>query len=94
MTIIDYAKYYKDISFNEAKWNQMDTLIVAILSYARIRGFKEEKSFCEFIKMVEELKCVEGDLLGPKIGQVAKALRKAKRYEKVKVENFDDVMTN
>ncbi len=96
MTIVDYVKYYKDVSLSEAGWNQIDTLIVAILSYARIRGFREEKSFSEFIEKVGELKREKGpaDLMASKVQQMVKILRKAKRYERVKVENFDDIIND
>ena len=95
MTVVDYVKYYKDVSLSEAGWNQIDTLIVAILSYAKIRGFKEEKSFAEFIEKVEDLKREKGeDPMAPKIRRMVKMLRWAKRYERVKVENFDDIIND
>lgn len=95
MTILDYVKFYKDVRMSEVGWNQMDTLLVAILSYAKIHGFKEERSFAKFIEAVGKLKREKGeDPMAPKIRQMAKMLRRTKRYERVKVENFDDIIND
>lgn len=95
MTILDYAKYYKDVKLSEVGWNQMDTLIVAILSYAKIRGFKAEKSAMEFMEMVEEMPKEKGeDVMMPKIRAMARILKRAKRYENVTVENFNDILND
>ena len=95
MTIIDYVRYYKDVPLSEVSWNQMDTLIVATLSYAKIRGFRKERSFTEFIRMVEGVPKEKGEeLLAAKIRQIVRLLKKTKRYEKVTVENFNDVLND
>ncbi len=95
MTIFDYVKYYKDVKLSEVGWNQMDTLLVAILSYAKIRGFRDKRSFAEFINRVENVPKEKGeDMMAPAIRRMAKTLKRSKRYERVTVENFNDVLND
>lgn len=94
-TILDYLKENKDISLEEKKWNEMDVFLVAILAYAPVRGFTEEKSFTEFIeKIIRYAPKKDDDLMTPKVKEIAEVIWGAKRYVEMKIENFDDVFND
>ena len=94
-TILDYLRQYRDVGVKEKKWGQFDILLMAILAYAPVRGFTEERSFVEFIEEILKYKLKkEDDLMAPKVKEVAEVLKGAKRYEEMVIENFDDVFND
>lgn len=42
-TIYDYLDYYKNCSFEEVGFNQMDAMLFACLVYLPIKSFSENK---------------------------------------------------
>ena len=48
-TIYDYLDYYKNCSFEEVGFNQMDAMLFACLVYLPIKSFSENKSYKDFV---------------------------------------------
>lgn len=48
-TIEDYLNYYKNNTFKEIHFNQVDLLLFAIMSYLPIDSFKDKKCLNEFV---------------------------------------------
>ena len=48
-TIYDYLDYYKNCSFEEVGFNQIDAMLFACLVYLPIKSFRGDKSYKDFI---------------------------------------------
>ena len=95
MDVIDYLKQYRDISFKEASFNEVDALVLAMISYV---DFEELKIDSKKIKGADLLKYIE--MYKPPRNASERKLKyiealsrvcKAKRYEKVTFYNFKKV---
>ncbi|MBQ6130321.1 DUF2974 domain-containing protein [Candidatus Saccharibacteria bacterium] len=94
-TLLDFLRENRDVTLEEKGWGELDILLVAVLAYAPVRGFTEERGFGEFVEEILRYKPQKtDDLMTPKVKEVAKILEGAKRYEEMKIENFDDVFND
>lgn len=88
-TIMDYLKYYQNVSFDEVHLNILDHLVLSILVYLPLNDFKEAKSLEEFSKEALKLENKEYEgMMIPKSYEILKYLQKAKRYANMKIMNF------
>lgn len=46
-TVLDYIKYYRNVSLKQTKWNAIDNLICSLLCYLPLREFNEKVSINE-----------------------------------------------
>ena len=94
-TIFDYLKYYKDYSLSELKWNNMDNLFIAIISYASIKSFNY-KSYNAFVfEVLNHSDKTCKDVMAPKVLELLEIVKESKRYENMKFMNFiNQVDTN
>ena len=46
-TVLDYLKYYRNVSLKQTKWNAIDNLICSLLGYLPLREFSEKVSIDE-----------------------------------------------
>lgn len=87
-TIYDYLKYYKNYSLKELKWNMMDNLFMAILSYMPLKSFK----FKDYKSLVNEISTVSNydkkDLMIPKVIELIDIVKDSSRYQNMKFLNF------
>ena len=95
MDVIDYLKSYQNISFKEAPFNEVDALVLAMISYV---PFEELKAKNDKIKNSELLKCI--DEYKPKKNTSERKLKyiellrlvcKAKRFEKAVFINYKKI---
>lgn len=88
-TILDYIKYYKNITLDEIKWNMMDNLLCSILAYLPVSPFNETRFLDDVCKEILKIKNPEKlGLMEPKAVQVAKLLLGSKRYQKMRLSNL------
>ncbi len=82
MTILDYLKYYKDVSFDEVCFNEMDNLVFSALTYLPIENY--DGSF--YIK----------DILDKCHGKLAKLcnLMNGSRYKDLVMSNFKNIVND
>ena len=75
-TIMDYLKYYQNVSFDEVHLNILDHLVLSILVYLPLNDFKEAKSLEEFSKEALKLENKEYEgMMIPKSYEVLKYLQ-------------------
>lgn len=95
MDVIDYLKQYQDISFKEAPFNEIDALVLAMVSYV---PFDELKVSDKIIKDSELLKYIEAykpprsaSERKLKYIEVLSLVCRAKRYDKALFYNFKKI---
>ena len=95
-TIIDYLKFYKDTSFDDVRWNDLDNLLGAILVYLPVPSFKEGKNLKELYDYALSKTLATSSFMAPKAMEILKnrlyELELKKREEelaKVKGVNSD-----
>ena len=87
-TIYDYLKYYKDYSLKDLKWNKMDNLFLACLSYMPLKSFGF-KTYGEVVSDLLKIKNVDTkDLMVPKSLELIQIVKESKRYNNIKFFNF------
>ena len=89
--IIDYAKYYKDTSLDEVKWNILDNLICAILVYLPINTFNDTKNIKE-LNIKSDIK--SRSIIRPKAIEILDIIKDSKRYENMCITNFTNIRSN
>ena len=91
-TIIDYLKYYKNMSLKDVHWNNMDNLICAILVYLQVPSFFENITIQEFEDLASKYKNNEtSGMMVPKAYEILKLIKNSVRYNKLNIGNFQKI---
>ena len=91
-TIYDYLDYYKNCSFNEVKFNQIDVMLFACLVYLPIKSFRGDKSYKDFISYAYTFyKDDLGGVMKPSSFSLLNKIKSSKRYENIIISNFENV---
>lgn len=94
--LFDYLLYYGNISFDKMEFNEVDGLILALLSYVKLRKivpenndfiYLEEACF-KFLKKYSEKDFKKEDWLFPNSYQLMLALQSSKRFYHAKLYNW------
>ncbi len=93
-TIYDYLKYYKNTSLCEVKWNSLDSLMCAILVYLPVSSFADVKSINELYDYALNFKKDFPSVMIPMAYEVLELIKDSKRYEKLEISNFINILTN
>ena len=92
--IYDYLKYYGNSTFKELAFNEVDSLIITLLTYAKLtnivpsnkKGFKTIKEICEiYLNKYSEKDFKKEDYLFPSTYNLIKALKDSQRFNEAKV---------
>lgn len=90
-TLINYLEYYKNQSFNDTKFNQMDALLFSCLAYLPLASFDKPKNIKEFISYANTFK--RDDLSGtmkPSAYLFLDKIKTSKRYQNIIITNFEN----
>lgn len=91
-TIEDYLFYYKDITLNEVHFNQMDTLLFAILVYLPIDSFKDRKNLNDFINYsLKYTKYLNKGAMSKIAFKLLEIIKESKRYKNLIISNFVNI---
>lgn len=94
-TIYDYLDYYKNCSFEEVGFNQMDAMLFACLVYLPIKSFSENKSYKDFVSYVYTFyKDDYSGVMKPSSFALLNKIKISKRYENIIISNFKNVRNN
>lgn len=94
-TIYDYLDYYKNCSFEEVGFNQMDAMLFACLVYLPIKSFSENKSYKDFVSYAYTFyKDDYSGVMKPCSFALLNKIKTSKRYENIIISNFKNVRNN
>lgn len=94
-TIYDYLDYYKNCSFEEVGFNQMDAMLFACLVYLPIKSFNENKSYKDFVSYAYTFyKDDYSGVMKPSSFALLNKIKTSKRYENIIISNFKNVRNN
>lgn len=94
-TIYDYLDYYKNCSFEEVGFNQMDAMLFACLVYLPIKTFSENKSYKDFVSYAYTFyKDDYSGVMKPSSFALLNKIKTSKRYENIIISNFKNVRNN
>lgn len=94
-TIYDYLDYYKNCSFEEVAFNQMDAMLFACLVYLPIKSFSENKSYKDFVSYAYTFyKDDYSGVMKPSSFALLNKIKTSKRYENIIISNFKNVRNN
>lgn len=94
-TIYDYLDYYKNCSFEEVGFNQMDAMLFACLVYLPIKSFSENKSYKDFVSYAYTFyKDDYNGVMKPSSFALLNKIKTSKRYENIIISNFESVRNN
>lgn len=94
-TIYDYLDYYKNCSFEEVGFNQMDAMLFACLVYLPIKSFSENKSYKDFVSYAYTFyKDDYSGVMKPSSFALLNKIKTSKRYENIIINNFKNVRNN
>lgn len=94
-TIYDYLDYYKNCSFEEVGFNQMDAMLFACLAYLPIKSFSENKSYKDFVSYAYTFyKDDYSGVMKPSSFALLNKIKTSKRYENIIISNFKNVRNN
>lgn len=94
-TIYDYLDYYKNCSFEEVGFNQMDAMLFACLVYLPIKSFSENKSYKDFVSYAYTFyKDDYSGVMKPSSFAFLNKIKTSKRYENIIISNFKNVRNN
>lgn len=94
-TIYDYLNYYKNCSFEEVGFNQMDAMLFACLVYLPIKSFSENKSYKDFVSYAYTFyKDDYSGVMKPSSFALLNKIKTSKRYENIIISNFKNVRNN
>lgn len=94
-TIYDYLDYYKNCSFEEVGFNQMDAMLFACLVYLPIKSFSENKSYKVFVSYAYTFyKDDYSGVMKPSSFALLNKIKTSKRYENIIISNFKNVRNN
>ncbi len=95
--LFTYLTYYGNTSFNDLAFNDVDSLVLSELVYAKLdgiannskRGYKTIKEICElFLKKYSEKDFKNEDYLFPNCYYLIKYLKDSKRYNEARLYNY------
>ena len=93
--IYDYLDYYKNCSFEEVGFNQMDAMLFACLVYLPIKSFSENKSYKDFVSYAYTFyKDDYSGVMKPSSFALLNKIKISKRYENIIISNFKNVRNN
>ncbi len=94
-TIYDYLDYYKNCSFEEVGFNQMDAMLFACLVYLPIKSFSENKSYKDFVSYAYTFyKDDYSGVMKPSSFALLNKIKTSKRYENIIISNFKNIRNN
>lgn len=94
-TIYDYLDYYKNCSFEEIGFNQMDAMLFACLVYLPIKSFSENKSYKDFVSYAYTFyKDDYSGVMKPSSFALLNKIKTSKRYENIIISNFKNIRNN
>lgn len=95
-TISSYFTKYKDTTFKELPWNDLDYLFCAILAYLPLKSFSEKKTFNELVNNINNGNLYEKNIHMEKtIFLLLNILTNSARYKNMVFYNFvNDVNDN
>lgn len=94
-TIYDYLDYYKNCSFEEVGFNQMDAMLFACLVYLPIKTFSENKSYKDFVSYAYTFyKDDYSGVMKPSSFALLNKIKTSKRYENIIISNFKNIRNN
>ena len=94
-TIYDYLDYYKNCSFEEVGFNQMDAMLFACLVYLPIKSFSENNSYKDFVSYAYTFyKDDYSGVMKPSSFALLNKIKISKRYENIIISNFKNVRNN
>lgn len=94
-TIYDYLDYYKNCSFEEVGFNQMDAMLFACLVYLPIKSFSENKSYKDFVSYAYTFyKDDYSGVMKPSSFALLNKIKTSRRYENIIISNFKNVRNN
>lgn len=94
-TIYDYLDYYKNCSFEEVGFNQMDAMLFTCLVYLPIKSFSENKSYKDFVSYAYTFyKDDYSGVMKPSSFALLNKIKTSKRYENIIISNFKNVRNN
>lgn len=94
-TIYDYLDYYKNCSFEEVGFNQMDAMLFACLVYLPIKSFSENKSYKDFVSYAYTFyKDDYSGVMKPSSFALLNKIKTSKRYENIIISDFKNVRNN
>lgn len=94
-TIYDYLDYYKNCSFEEVGFNQMDAMLFACLVYLPIKSFSENRSYKDFVSYAYTFyKDDYSGVMKPSSFALLNKIKTSKRYENIIISNFKNVRNN
>lgn len=93
MNIFDYLDYYKDLTFEEEKYNNIDALLFSIISYMPIKNMKNGITFNELNNLLSKVKKTDiHGVMGPIIIDIVKDIKDSKRYKDTKLYNLKKIV--
>lgn len=84
--ILDYVKYYKDKTFDEVLFNQMDALVYSILVYLPVKNFNDGIKISDLSEYIDATN-IRG-AVGPIAAELLPTIEHSKRYKNVKLFDF------
>ena len=90
-TIIDYLKFYKDTSFDDVRWNDLDNLLGAILVYLPVPSFKEGKNLKELYDYALSKTLATSSFMAPKAMEILNMVKDSKRYAEIIISDFTNI---
>ena len=90
-TIIDYLKFYKDTSFDDVRWNDLDNLLGAILVYLPVPSFKEGKNLKELYDYALSKTLATSSFMAPKSMEILNMVKDSKRYAEIIISDFTNI---
>ena len=94
-TIYDYLDYYKNCSFEEVGFNQIDAMLFACLVYLPIKSFSENKSYKDFVSYVYTFyKDDYSGVMKPASFALLNKINTSTSYENIIISNFNNARNN
>lgn len=91
-TIYDYLDYYKNCSFDEVSFNQMDAMLFSCLVYLPIKSFSKAKSYKDFVPYAYSFYKEDfSGVMKPSSFSLLNKIKSSKRYENIVISNFENV---
>ena len=90
--IFDYVKYYKDKTFDEILFNQMDAFVYSILVYLPVKNFENGIRISELSRYID-MENIRG-AVGPIANELLPIIENSKRYKHIRVFDFQKIVND
>lgn len=90
-TVFDYIDYYKNETFDDYKFNDMDNIVFSTLAYLPLEGLKDKITIDEIGKMFEK-KPVDLRSMKKVAFKVLDVIKGSKRYGGIVISNYVSVL--